>query len=142
MFKTFQNCSTTHQYFWETNLPSNPYSTSTLSRTTYSIQYYPKRGKLSRCQQKTTSKHTDARPLQAQACLRIVGLTVWTDAFHLPSKACSEGSSSFSGSSDEHVEPPPEALRGRSTGMTRRMSAFDSWRIKLSKDLNQIRFTS
>ncbi|CAK9060045.1 unnamed protein product, partial [Durusdinium trenchii] len=36
----------------------------------------------------------------------------------------SSGSSSFSGSSDEHVEPPPEALRGRSTGMTRRMSAF------------------
>ena len=35
--------------------------------------------------------------------------------------------SSWSDSSDEHDPPPPSALRGRSTGMTRRMSAFVTW---------------
>jgi len=40
------------------------------------------------------------------------------------SSSSSSSGSSWSDSSDEHDPPPPSALRGRSTGMTRRMSAF------------------
>ena len=52
---------------------------------------------------------------------------VVTTAVTTRAETDSKDSSWSDSSDDEHEPPPPSAMRGRSTAMTRRMSAFATW---------------